>query len=148
MDVVAQVVLRSGGKRHYRTAEERRRIVEETLTLGVSVATIARAHGVNANQVFHWRKLYHAGLLVSKVVSPPGEVGARSMRMLPVTIADDSPVALQDSAPASVQNVAIHAHGDRASSNSIELTLHKAQVRITGHVDGDALRVVMECLLG
>ena len=30
---------------------------------GASVAVIARAHGVNANQVFHWRKLYREGRL-------------------------------------------------------------------------------------
>jgi Transposase len=34
---------------------ERRRIVEEILAPGASVARVARAHGVNANQVFGWR---------------------------------------------------------------------------------------------
>ena len=38
-------------------------MVEETLQPGASVAVIARRHGVNANQVFHWRKLYRAGKL-------------------------------------------------------------------------------------
>jgi hypothetical protein len=33
-------------------------VVEETLQPGGSVAVIARQHGVNANQVFYWRKLY------------------------------------------------------------------------------------------
>jgi len=33
------------------------------LAIGASVAVIARAHGVNANQVFQWRKLYHEGRL-------------------------------------------------------------------------------------
>jgi transposase-like protein len=32
-------------KRHYRTAEEKRRIVEETLVPGISVAVVARARG-------------------------------------------------------------------------------------------------------
>ena len=32
-------------------------MVEETLGPGASVAVIARRRGVNANQVFHWRKL-------------------------------------------------------------------------------------------
>src|ERR1035438_10795013 len=50
-------------KRKYRSKEERRRIAEETLAIGASVAVIARAHGVNANQVFQWRKLYHEGRL-------------------------------------------------------------------------------------
>ncbi len=42
---------------------EKRRIVEETLQPGASVAKVARAHGVNANQVFAWRRQYRQGLL-------------------------------------------------------------------------------------
>ena len=45
-------------KRRRRSIAERRQVVEETLTAGASVARVARAHGVNANQVFHWRRLY------------------------------------------------------------------------------------------
>lgn len=52
-------------KRRYRGVEEKRRIVEESLVEGASVARIARAHGVNANLVFNWRRLYQAGRLVS-----------------------------------------------------------------------------------
>ena len=51
------------GRRRYWRAEEKRRIVEQTLSSGLSVASLARQHGVNANQVFYWRKLYHAGQL-------------------------------------------------------------------------------------
>jgi transposase-like protein len=50
-------------KRQQRTAKEKRRIVEETLVKGASVARVARAHAINANQVFGWRKLYLAGRL-------------------------------------------------------------------------------------
>jgi Transposase len=46
-----------------RSVEQRRKIVEETLAAGASMARVARAHGVNANQVFHWRKLYREGRL-------------------------------------------------------------------------------------
>jgi transposase len=49
-----------GEKRRMRSKAERRRIVEETLEPGASVA---RAHGVNANQVFKWRTLYREGRL-------------------------------------------------------------------------------------
>ena len=57
-----------GGKRRMRSKLERRQVVEETMQPGApSVAVIARAHGVNANQVFNWRKLYHAGRLKDKV---------------------------------------------------------------------------------
>lgn len=51
--------------RRFRTVEERRRIVEETMVPGASVAGVARRHEVNANQVFVWRKLYQQGLLES-----------------------------------------------------------------------------------
>jgi transposase-like protein len=49
--------------RRFRSVQERRRIVEETLIPGESVAGVARRNGVNANQVFVWRKQYHQGLL-------------------------------------------------------------------------------------
>jgi transposase len=60
MDTSSQPVI---PKRQQRTLEEKRRIVEETLGEGASVARVPRAHGVNANQVFKWRKLYLAGRL-------------------------------------------------------------------------------------
>jgi hypothetical protein len=47
-------------KRQYRTLEEKQRIVGEALAEGASVA---RAHGVNANLVFNWCRLYRAGRL-------------------------------------------------------------------------------------
>ena len=50
-------------RRRYWTVEEKRRIVEQTFSSSLSVASLARQHGVNANQVFYWRKLYHAGQL-------------------------------------------------------------------------------------
>ena len=50
-------------QRRYLELEQKRRIVEETLAEGASVAQIARVHGVNANLVFNWRKLYRAGQL-------------------------------------------------------------------------------------
>lgn len=43
--------------------EEKRRIVEEALEPGASVARVARTHGVNANQLFGWRRLYLHGRL-------------------------------------------------------------------------------------
>jgi transposase len=56
--------------------EEKRRIVEETLIEGASVARVARAHGVNANQVFGWRRLYLAGQLG----------GSGAIKLLPVQV--------------------------------------------------------------
>src|SRR6201997_4267131 len=50
-------------KRQYRTLEEKQRIVGEALAEGASAARAARAHGVNANLVFNWCRLYRAGRL-------------------------------------------------------------------------------------
>lgn len=124
--------------RRYRSSEERCRIVEETLIPGVSVARVARAHELNANQLFHWRKLYQAGLLGNDVGRP---------RMLPVTLCSDgvsaallpdalSELRASDSSPMPLDH-----------AGSMELTVGKAQVRIAGAVDAAALRVVLECLL-
>src|SRR4051812_2176630 len=65
-----------------RSKAERRQIVEETLKSGASVAQIARAHGVNANQVFNWRRLYNAGQLETELAAG---------KLLPVKIADAAP---------------------------------------------------------
>ena len=42
---------------------EKLKIVKLSLQPGVSVAEVARAHGVNANQVFTWRRAFERGKL-------------------------------------------------------------------------------------
>jgi transposase len=37
--------------------------VKETLLQGALISRVARRHDVNANQVFHWRKLHREGRL-------------------------------------------------------------------------------------
>ena len=49
--------------RRWRTLSEKRRIAELTFEPGASVALVARAHGVNANQVFKWRRALTRGEL-------------------------------------------------------------------------------------
>ena len=44
--------------RRWRSVAEKRRIVELTREPGASVALVARAHGVNANQIFAWRRAF------------------------------------------------------------------------------------------
>jgi transposase len=50
-------------QRRRHSVEEKRRVVEETLEPSASVVRVARAHGVNANQVFAWRRQCRQGLL-------------------------------------------------------------------------------------
>jgi transposase len=49
--------------RRWRSVAEKRQIVQLTLEPGASVAVVARAHGVNANQVFKWRREFERGEL-------------------------------------------------------------------------------------
>jgi transposase len=60
-------------------------VVEETLEPGASVAKVALRYGVNANQVFHWRRLYRDGKL--------GTAPANAIKLLPVSVAEDENLA-------------------------------------------------------
>jgi transposase len=64
--------------RRFRSVSEKRRIAELTFEPGASVALVARAHGVNANQVFKWRRELKRGELV--------EPDAATTALLPVTL--------------------------------------------------------------
>lgn len=72
--------------RRFRTVSEKRRIAELTLEPGASVALVARAHGVNANQVFKWRRALKRGEL--------NEPAAASTALLPVTLSATSEAAI------------------------------------------------------
>jgi transposase len=112
-------------KRQKRSVEEKRRIVEETLAAGASVARVARRHAVNANQVFYWRKKYREGRLGK---SP-------SNKLLPVTL------SLSESTcgkPASWSSAV----------GSLEIKLRKGTIRVAGNVDVVVLRTAIESLLG
>ena len=131
MDTSEQAVVNRVPARRRRLVEEKRRIVEQTLEAGASVARVARAHGVNANQVFAWRRLYHKGLLCAK--------GAGSMRFLPVAISD---------VPVSPTVQAAGEGACNACSGTIQVELPKGHLRVKGRVDAEALRAVLEQLLG
>ena len=126
-------------KRQRRSIQEKRRIVEATLAPGASVARVARANGVNANQVFAWRKLYRAGGL---------EVEASKTALVPVRISDSAgsalPVAVSPAMP--VRRPPDSERG--AKTGAIQIDLDQARVPIEGHADPTSLRVILECLPG
>jgi transposase len=109
-------------KRQHRSAELKRQIVEEALVPGASVARVARAHGVNANQVFAWRRQYQRGLLAGGNGTAPG--------LLAVRVAEAAEVT------------------PRASGGTIQVELPQGQLRVTGCVDPETLRLVLGALLG
>jgi transposase len=113
-------------KRQYRSPELKSQIVEETLAPGASVARVARAHGVNANQVFAWRRQYQRGLLKPRNRALPG--------LLAVRLAEGGVDPAGGTMP-------------RSFSGVIQVDLPKGQLRLTGAVDTEALRMVLKELL-
>jgi transposase len=131
MDTSAQTILDETPKREVRrrrSIEEKRRIVEETLETGASVARVARRHAVNANQVFYWRKKYREGWLGK----------GPSSKLLPVTLSDISWIKSGRASGAS----------SSSAVGSMEIKLAKGTLRVAGNVDVVVLRTVIECLLG
>ena len=128
-DVIEVGVDGGRAKRVYRTAEEKRRIVEATLVPGASIARVARENGVNANQVFQWRYEHRKGV---------GWAASQSRtKLLPVTVtAEPSSVMAADTAPVAVPSGSIH----------IELP-GRALVSVESGVDPALVRAVLGSLL-
>jgi transposase len=95
---------------------------------GASVARIARAHGVNANQVFYWRMLHRKGRL-----------GAATL--LPVRVTSER-LSLQG--PSLPERACVKSAS--GSAGTIHIELRHAQMRIEGSADPAVLRVLLECL--
>jgi transposase len=138
MDVGAVVGEDASGRRLYWTAAEKRRIVELTISSSQSVASLARQHGVNANQVFYWRKLYHAGQLGGE-----SSADAPGLRLLPVSVGNEEPAE----ADASETERDTHESADPPLTMNIEFP-GGALVSLAGTVDAEIVRAVLESLRG
>jgi transposase len=123
----AVVTLKNGGTRRLRSKQERRQIVEETLKPGASVSIVARAHDVNANQVFKWRKQYQEGRL---------ELEPARSTLLPVKITERPPVT---------RAVVVRRRAKR-KIGVIDIDLGHARVRIEGPADPECVRAALEGL--
>lgn len=106
---------RRGPYKHH-PLQFKRAIVEASFEPGASVARIAREHGLNANQVFAWRKSYREGML-----------GESTPALLPVTI--DQTVADEPNA--------------RRGSDCLIIEAGPLRLRIEGQPDPQVLRLVL-----
>jgi transposase len=119
-------------RRRYWTIQEKRQIVEQTLSSVSSLASVAREDGVNANQVFYWRKLYLAGQLGNN------DVAEQQVPLLPVSVSEEQP---PDADP----------EQDSSSSSGVTINIEfpgRTLVSVEGAVDADIVRVVVESLRG
>jgi transposase len=110
---------------------EKRRIAELTFEPGASVALVARAHGVNANQVFKWRRALKRGEL--------DEPSAASTALLPVTV----------SSPCELANMTgeVEAKERSALSGSIHIEFPgRAMISVESGADPILLRSILESL--
>ena len=123
-------------KRQRRSIAEKRRIVELAMQPSASIARVAREHGVNANMVHYWRKLYRQGRL--------GENKTSSVHLLPVSVSESAeraavePVTNLVSPPAALL--------PSTSAGSIYIEFPKIHLRIESGADAALLRVVLDCL--
>jgi len=108
--------------RRWRSVAEKRQIVQLTLKPGASVAEVARACGVNANQVFKWRRAYERGELAESCAA-----------LIPVTVSSGGEPA--QAPPAASSGGAIH----------IELP-GRAMISVESGADPVLLRSILETL--
>jgi transposase len=127
-----EVVAAKRTHRVHRSMAEKRRIVELVLEPGVSVARVAQAEGVNANQVFKWRREYRSGRLV--------EAGESTTSLLPVVV----------SATGFEAGIALSAAicpEPAASTGAIHIEFPgRAAISVEHGADGSLLRVILESL--
>ena len=122
------VTLRDDPTRRFRSKQERRQIVEETLKPGASVSRVARTHDVNTNQVFTWRRQYRAGKL---------EVEPTLGSLIPIKVTDRAPKV----------RASPRRQSKTKRSGLIDIDLGHARVRIEGEADPECVRAVLEGLI-
>lgn len=120
--------------RHFRSVEEKIRIVTESRLPGASVAEVARRHGVNANQVFTWRLQQEQGVLGRRKRGRPAVV-----KLLPVQVQSDAQEPQPEACPATL--------AVPASEGRIEITLADGvRIAISGVVSSEQLHQVLAVL--
>ena len=124
-----------GAKRQRRSIAEKRRIVEQAMQPGASIARVAREHGVNANMVHYWRNLNRQGRL--------GEKPIDSICLLPVSVKESPATAVVESVTKLSSMPELR---PVAAAGSIYIEFPKIHLRVENGADAALLRVVLETL--
>ena len=136
------------GRRRW-TAEEKRRIVEETGVPGSSVSVVARRHDINANLLFKWKRLEEA--------DEPARPLPEGLEFVPIGVigrADDGGPALLTRLPGVADGDRQNGSGEpprpselESRAGVIEIDLPDgARIRVDALVDGRALARVLGAL--
>ena len=138
-------------RRRTRSLDERKRIVEEALAPGISVAAVARLHGLNANLIFKWIRRSREGWRDRRrepakekpvVVALPerGGSGFVPVKLLELDAASAPPPSDVAAKPARQTR-----RGARRGAMEISLP-NGAKVSLDADVDAEALRRVLLAL--
>jgi len=110
--------------RRWHPISEKLKIVKASLQPGVSVAEVARAHGVNANQVFTWRRAFERGELTEPCAA-----------LIPVTVSNREDERRESEA------------GTASSGGAIYIELPgRALISVESGADPSLLRSILESL--
>jgi len=112
-------IFTGAGRRRSWSAEEKARIVAESLTPGASVSAVARRHGLMSSQIFRWRRMNGAA---KPVAAPPALSFA--------------PVVVGDTAPASAV----------AAQEAIEIAFKGVRLRIPGGTRPSTIMALLKAL--
>jgi transposase len=124
----------SGAERRIRrrySVAEKRRIVELTFEPGASVAQVAQTNGLNANQVFTWRRAFERGELAEVTPAPSA--------LLPVIV----------SVPCETAKEAAHPAMEEAPRPAGAIHIEfpgRAMISVESGADPVALRTILESL--
>ena len=103
--------------------------MEESYVHGMSVARVARKYGINANQVFQWRRLQQDSRLLAD--------SAGEAKLLPVRLIEEHPPAKVERTEAVVTSAV----------GTIHIALPgRVSIRLEGNVDAATVRVVLKSL--
>lgn len=97
-----EVITGVGGRRTW-SAEDKARIVGETLAAGANVSAVARQYGLRPQQLYAWRRLAREGTLA---VSADGEVG-----FVPIVATDGEAAAALPAIPSRAVRIDIEIAG-------------------------------------
>lgn len=107
--------------------EFKRALAQRACEPGVSVSKLAQEHGINANQLFKWRRHYRAGLF-----------GTADAALLPV--------AVVEATVETASSVSPPLPAGAATQHGIEIAFADCTVRVGEHADLAMLRAVVGML--
>jgi transposase len=108
--------------RRAHSLEFKQSAVEASRQPGASIAGVAMAHGINANQLHKWRRQFPVARTTVVVRAPS---------LIPVAVIPD------EAAPSSV---------DDSPPGRIDIELGRARISLSGRVDLDVLHTVLTTL--